>query len=212
MTDTGPGLDPALLGRCFEPYVTTKTEGSGLGLSVCHGIVQRHRGNIEAGNVGADGGAVFTIRLPALAIHEKGAPSRRRILYVDDDAAVRGAIAAMLKRQGYDVTTAPDGDTALQLAHEYDYDVVLTDIHMVPTSGIDVAAALQRTRPHLPVVLLSGGSMEDVLPGSLARCERLQKPFSRQELAATLTRAQSASRRKGSHLAGRSEDSEEVEG
>lgn len=70
VSDTGPGIPPEIIDRCFEPYVTTKPEGSGLGLSVCLGIVKRHQGHISVENVGPTGSAVFTIRLPAVGTGE----------------------------------------------------------------------------------------------------------------------------------------------
>jgi CheY-like chemotaxis protein len=114
-------------------------------------------------------------------------------LLVEDDAAVRRVVAELLERQGHDVTIAEDGDAGLQLAHEHLFDVVLTDLGMELTSGVDVATTLRRTRPHLPVVLLSGAYVDDdELPESLVDYPRLMKPFGSHELAAAIARVMSA--------------------
>ena len=203
VSDTGPGIPPHLIDRCFEAYVTTKQEGSGLGLSVCQGIIQRHQGHIEVSNTAPNGSAVFTIQLPAaVAVESVPAPAAspsnagQRLLYIDDDEGCRVLMARWLARVGYDVTTAADGDTGLRLAHEGNYDIVLTDTRMTPTSGIDVAMVLTRTRPQLPVILVSGALLaEHELPDALRNCEQLLKPFTPEDVNIAVSRAAQAVRR-----------------
>ncbi len=205
VSDTGPGLPPEMMKRCFEPYVTTKATGSGLGLSVCYGIIQRHRGRIVAAN-GQQGGAVFSIVLPIARAERSKLPGSsathrvQSILYVDDDEACRDSTNALLSAVGYSVTCAANGDRGLQLAHEHEYDVVITDTNMTPTSGIDVAMVLQRTRPQLPVILASGDDVApNVLPTSLQYHVRLVKPFSPEALSRAISAAIQANQKAVPH-------------
>lgn len=206
VSDTGTGLSADLIDRCFEPYVTTKTAGSGLGLSVCYGIIQRHLGRISARNAGLNGGAIFTIELPKVIVPEsvdstiptaaQPKPSALKLLYIDDDQACRESTAALLSASGYAVTTASTGDEGLRLAHEHEYDAIITDTRMFPTTGIDVAMVLQRSRPQHIVILVSGMTIEDVeLPDVLRHCERLLKPFTPADLATAIHRARQAARK-----------------
>lgn len=180
--DTGPGIPEHVLGRCFEPYVTTKPSNTGFGLSVCHGIIERHHGHISVTNT-MSAGALFTILLPitsAIDTDDAAVPSgtRPRLLYIDDDEGCRRSMSRWLSASGYDVTTAATGDAGLQLAHAHAYAAVLTDTRMMPTSGIDVATVLQRTRPRQIVILVSGSEItDDELPDSIKGCPRLPKPF-----------------------------------
>lgn len=185
VTDTGPGVPPEVIDRCFEPYVTTKASGSGLGLSVCFGIIQRHGGVIEVANA-KNGGAIFTIHLPTSVVSDLPRTTNMqspayslRILYIDADQECRESANQMLSALGHQITNAANGDIGLQLAHEHEYDIVLADMQMLPTSGIDIALVLHRTRPQLQVVLTSRELLSiDDIPDALKGCVQIQKPFS----------------------------------
>lgn len=193
--DTGPGIPAQMLGRCFEPYATTKPGNSGLGLSVCHGVVERHHGEISVRN-GSPSGAVFTIVLPTAAdadsavAPDQSPSTRQRLLYIDDDEGCRALMSRWLDRSGFEVTTAASGDAGLELAHAREYAAVLTDTRMTPTSGVDVAAVLQRTRPMQIVILVSGAGLTDgELPDSLKGCPRLLKPFTPSDVVSAIALA-----------------------
>ena len=174
VTDTGAGMDGAAQKRIFEPFYTTKPmgEGTGLGLSVVHGIVQTHGGGITVESRPGTG-TTFTIYLPimksggaapAAAVHAAASPltlkpvKNRRILYLDDDEALSYVVHRLLMRRGYCVSSFTDQLMALAAvrANPADFDVVLTDHNMPGMSGLDVARELKAIRPDLPIILTSG--------------------------------------------------------
>ena len=158
VSDNGPGMDAATLERIFEPFFTTKAagEGTGLGLSVVHGIVQAHEGAIVVDSQPGKG-ATFTLYLPA-AEAAAGAPApeesasaaaapRRRsdsgqhILYLDDDESLVLLVKRLLERRGYRVSGYTDQREALAAlrADPAAFDLVVTDYNMPGMSGLDVA-------------------------------------------------------------------------
>ena len=175
--DDGPGISADVLPQLFEPFFTTKGpgEGTGLGLSVSHAIVEQHGGSLKAENRDGPGerGARFTVRLPFL---DRRAASRRlpdlprsdlvgkppavprasrRVLVVDDEAPIRVAIRRYLERRGWTVEEARDGREALELlgltdgAHLRDgaYDAIVTDLKMPGVSGIEIHDRLAAVSP-----------------------------------------------------------------
>ena len=195
--DTGEGMDARTLERIFEPFFTTKTagRGSGLGLSVAHGIVKEHGGTITARSRTGEG-SVFEVLIPATdtaaaEVTGESAPSSPlfgygRVLYIDDEKALAAAVSRMLESLGYSVTVCHSGDDAIARVREncQSFDVVLTDLSMPGLSGIDVARELMRLRPGLPVILTSGYA--DRIGQDLAAlgiCLRLDKPFDRRALS-----------------------------
>ena len=166
--DTGVGMDEATRARCLEPFFTTKGErGTGLGLPMVFGTMQRHGGDIEVASTPGVGtrvtlsfptaleGAGLSGVLPALAV----AP--RRILLVDDDPIVLHSTREALTGDGHSVVTADGGRTgidafrAAQAAGE-PYDVVITDLGMPYVDGRQVAAAVKSACPQTLVLLLTG--------------------------------------------------------
>ena len=178
VTDSGPGVPPELLDKIFEPFFTTKAvnEGTGMGLATVYGIVEQAGGHINVSNA-AEGGAVFRIFLPEAAeaelaeipVVEKVARAPRdlsgagRILFVEDEAAVRGIAARLLRQRGYEVIEAADGEEALELAelHAGTIDMMISDVIM---PGLDGPALLKKARQYLgdaPVLFISGYAESD---------------------------------------------------
>ncbi|MDQ3126631.1 MAG: response regulator [Pseudomonadota bacterium] len=176
--DSGPGVPPELLDKIFEPFFTTKAvnEGTGMGLATVYGIVEQAGGHINVSNA-ADGGAIFRIFLPEAAeaelaetpVVEKVAKAPRdlsgagRILFVEDEAAVRGIAARLLRQRGYEVIEAADGEEALLLAEEHagTIDMMISDVIM---PGLDGPALLKKARQFLgdaPVLFISGYAESD---------------------------------------------------
>lgn len=153
VVDSGPGIPSRHLERIFDPFFTTKSpgEGTGLGLSLVHGIVTEHEGDIHVDSeVGK--GTAFRIDLPCAPserepIHEQSlplAPSRTlRILVVDDEDAVRRVSVRSLERIGHQVDAAEDGGHALRLLEQKEYDVILSDLRMPGLGGEDLFRRLK---------------------------------------------------------------------
>jgi CheY-like chemotaxis protein len=165
VTDTGVGMTAEVRQRIFEPFFTTKGEtGTGLGLSMVFGIVQRHGGQID---VDSEPGRGTTVHLSFPAAPEDadrvstGRAERLaqtlRILVVDDEPRLAMLAAGMVRRDGHDVTTTGSGEEALAHLAAEPFDLVLTDLSMGDgMNGWDLATAIGRIRPGLPVVLATG--------------------------------------------------------
>ena len=174
VSDNGPGMDAATKERIFEPFFTTKPvgEGTGLGLSVVHGIVQGHEGVITVDSEPGKG-TIFTVYLAVAEVDASINPvspgteahfpaptlsDGPRILYLDDDESLVFLVERLLKRRGYRVAAYTQQEEALQAlrADPADFDLVVTDYNMPGMSGLDVARELRAIRPELPVVVTSG--------------------------------------------------------
>ncbi|HKP56163.1 MAG TPA: PAS domain S-box protein [Polyangiales bacterium] len=204
VSDTGTGMDVSTLERIFDPFFTTREPGAGtgLGLSVVHGIVKSHEGAIEVRSTPASG-SCFTIYLPAAARAqvEPPRPSRiefargegERILCIDDEAAVVRVATQVLRRLGYQPTGHTDAVQALEAfrADPNAFDLLLTDFAMPHLTGHALVAAFQRVRPGLPIVVTSGRiDNQDVEAlRAVGIREVLFKPSSVAELGASLRRA-----------------------
>jgi CheY-like chemotaxis protein len=205
VADTGPGIPPELRDRLFEPYFTTKDKGvgTGLGLSVAHGIVKRHGGEITV-TPGSGRGATFAVYLPRLA---EAAPAdfvspqetprgTERVLLVDDEPALVALGERMLQRLGYTVTVRSSAAEALATirARPDDFDLLITDQTMPGMAGDALAQAVLEERAGFPIILCSGFS-ETVTEASVRAAgirAYLMKPFTISALATTVRTALSA--------------------
>jgi two-component system NtrC family sensor kinase len=206
--DAGPGIPPEVQSRIFDPFFTTKIagEGTGLGLSVCYGIVQEHEGRIWVES-GEGEGAAFWIELPlyqegdaemaALASASKRQPASKqgRILVVDDEESILTVLPRILR--SYDVSLARRGEMAVQLVSENDYDLILCDLYMPGMNGIDFYRYLQEAHPHLAdrVLFMTGDVLSPYTKNFLQEVEAavLMKPFEVRELQTAVSQALSAS-------------------
>lgn len=169
VSDNGRGIDRETLGRIFDPFFTTKPSGlgTGLGLSVVHGIVQSCGGAIRVVSQ-PEAGTTFHLYLPASKAesHPTAAPQQRavlgghgqRVLYVDDDEALLFMLRRLLGRMGYEVSGIGDPRRALRefRSHPNEYDVVVTDLSMPGMSGFDLAREILAARPDVPILMTSG--------------------------------------------------------
>lgn len=170
VTDTGRGMSSETMGRIFEPFFTTRVvgQGTGLGLSVVHGIMQTHQGAVDVQSAPGHG-SVFTLYFPTTEeqpqapvmepLHTEPVQGNgRHVMYVDDDQALVFLIARVLTRKGFKVTTFSDpleAKAALQ-DHPEAFDLLVSDYNMPGYSGIDLLRDAKRIRPDLPVALASG--------------------------------------------------------
>ena len=204
--DTGHGMDRQTMERIFDPFFTTKshTEGTGLGLSVIHGIVRNHGGAIavasEPGN-----GATFTVYLPRIESVEDRPQDvlplpadrgRERILFVDDEKDVAFSGGKMLERLGYQVEVKVDSREALELfrAGPDRFDLVITDQAMPGLSGMELSRELTGIRPDIPVILCTGfghdqnGTLSPEKREAAGIRELALKPLDRTELTTIIRR------------------------
>jgi len=201
--DTGHGIDPSILNRIFDPFFTTKEQGigTGLGLSVVHGIVKSHGGAIVVESLPGQGTA-FHIFFPALEgeaepSSELAAPLPRgdeRILVVDDEPALAKTTQRVLEQLGYRVEFRTNGVDALEAirrqSKETPFDMVITDMTMPHLTGADLARELFKLQPDIAVLICTGFSekMDTEKARSLGIQGFLMKPVESKELA-TVVRA-----------------------
>lgn len=162
--DTGAGMTEAVRQRCLEPFFSTKGErGTGLGLSMVYGIIERHRGKIEVQSTPGEG-TTFVIRIPVadavaakvVAPFEAKTKTALKVLVVDDESRVREVITAFLRAEGHTVTTATSGREGIEQFRSQPFDMVVTDRAMPEMSGDQMASLIKQLRPDVPVVLLTG--------------------------------------------------------
>ncbi len=196
VSDTGCGIEKEMQPGLFEPVFGKKHQGTGMGLAMVHEIVKSHRGMIKVASTPGEG-SVFKVFLPVTEPEESSdpdvAPALRgseRILYVDDEAAMRNTMGSLLKHLGYRVETSESGKSALDLftADPKGFDLVLTDYTMPGMTGIELSLALLRICPDLPVILCTGFSEEVTDEGvrSLGIRRLVFKPFGLREIAGIL--------------------------
>jgi len=207
--DTGVGIAPHVLGRLFDPFFTTKEpgKGSGLGLSMVYGMANGAGGFVQVeSEVGL--GSAFSIHLPLKGpAVERGVAARSSVLeagtgtvlVVDDEPMVLAFIEEALKKLGYKVLTVVDGQQACEVysSHADQIDMVLLDMVMPGSTGLEVCRRLRGINPKVKVILSSGYSSGDVarearLAGALGF---IGKPYSLEELSSALHRPESLSAR-----------------
>ena len=191
--DTGVGMDEQTLNRAIEPFFTTKGqgEGTGLGLSMVHGLAAQSGGALRVrSTIGK--GTTCEIWLPpaegkadSLVTREQrlaDQPRRAQILLVDDEALVRLATAEMLREMGHSVAEAESAAAALsQIRSGVPFDLLVTDYLMPGMRGSDLAEEVRRERPNVPVLLLTGYA--NLTKGEAVGLPRLAKPFREADLA-----------------------------
>jgi two-component system, cell cycle sensor histidine kinase and response regulator CckA len=167
--DTGEGMTPEVMARIFEPFFTTKGpgEGTGLGLAVVYGIISRHEGTITVASTPGQG-TTFTIYLPQVAeappvrdrLAEPLPTGTERLLFVDDEEALRICARETLVSLGYDVTVCTSSLEALAAfrATPLGFDLVITDQTMPAMTGETLVRELRHIRPDLPIILCTGYS------------------------------------------------------
>ena len=201
ISDTGSGMKPEIQARIFEPFFTTKQigQGTGLGLSVVHGIVEQCGGHVEVHSV-LRLGTTFKIYLPKAeeptAMASKSVPFKpphgrgETVLLVEDEAPVRAVTFLLLESLGYRVLEAANAEQALLLIQsgQEKVDLLLTDVIMPGKSGVELADALRSRDPRLKVLFQSGYTRDVVLRDGVVKAETafLKKPFSLDALAKKL--------------------------
>ena len=196
VTDTGCGMEPETLEHIFDPYFTTKEvgEGTGLGLSVVHGIVNTHGGAITVKSAPAKG-TTFHVYFPIIEKEEKlqersegPLPTgNERILFVDDEQVIVYIGEKTLGQLGYDVVTKANGVDALELfrADPDRFDLVITDMTMPRMTGDQFARELIKLRPDIPIILCTGFNpkISKEQAGKIGIKAFVMKPLVRRDMA-----------------------------
>jgi PAS domain S-box-containing protein len=196
IADNGPGIDPQVIERIFEPYFTTKIpgKGSGIGLAVVYRILKDHKGDIRVYSEPGKG-ARFEVYLPVLdKSHDSGLDEPQdvevggaeRILLIDDEEPIIKLEKDLLERFGYQVAEMTESVAALDLFEEHPdgFDLVITDMTMPGMTGDQLAIRMLSTRPDIPIVLCTGYSerISKEQAYQLGIKGFLAKPFSKNEL------------------------------
>jgi signal transduction histidine kinase/CheY-like chemotaxis protein len=209
VSDTGCGIAVAHRDRLFEPFFTTKGSrgGTGLGLSVAHGILSAHHGSIDV-HSSPGRGSRFELYLPlcidgtapaeaapsvTMGLAQAPADRGHHILYLDDDEVMGVLVERLLEREGYRVSCHASAEAALAAlrAAPSDVDLVVTDFNMPELSGLEVARALATLRADLPVLIISG-YIFDELPAQARRAgvrEVIRKQHLLEDLVPAIRRA-----------------------
>ncbi|MBI4634212.1 MAG: PAS domain S-box protein [Deltaproteobacteria bacterium] len=196
VSDNGMGIDKQIQEHIFEPFFTTKEvgRGTGLGLSMVYGIIEKHNGFIDVySELGK--GATFKIYLPLIdaevwEVQEVGDDILSRgneiILLTEDDEAVRNMMAMLLKKFGYRVLEAGDGKEALSIFrdHQDEIQLIVTDVIMPEMNGLEMYNEVRRIKPDMPAIFMSGYTA-DIIGGNIFREDNvyfLSKPLKATEL------------------------------
>ncbi len=202
VSDSGCGMDQATAARIFEPFFSTKAQGTGLGLATVYGIVRQNNGFIDLATAPGEG-STFSIFFPRVVESADTLPGidgiveprvcEETILLVEDDAVVRRLAERMLARAGYTVLVAESGEQALRLveAHRGQIQLLFTDIMMPGMNGRELWSAVHRRDPQLRVLYMSGDASNVISQDGILDegAVFLEKPFSLAQLASKVREA-----------------------
>ncbi len=201
VVDTGPGVPPEYGRKIFEPFFSTKKQGSGtgIGLSYSQGIVIAHGGSLTLEP--SRNGAHFRIELPPARDAEiivtpvetapvETLPGRRRVLLVEDEPDVAETLRELIEREGFDVTLAGNGTEAFYALDKADFDILFSDLRMPLLNGRELFERLREIRPELVenMAFVTGDTVGDSMDDFLKNCGRpiLEKPFTKAGIRAVI--------------------------
>jgi CheY-like chemotaxis protein len=201
VSDTGHGMSPEVMERIFDPFFTTKNrgEGTGMGLSVVHGIVKSHAGSMTVDSTRGRG-SVFKAYFPAIESewipHNESADlmvtGTESILFVDDEAFQADIAQKMLSRLGYRLTTCTSSVEALELFRQssQNFDLVITDMTMPQMTGDLLARKLISIRPEIPIIVCTGYSdrIDTDIANEIGIRELVMKPVVMKDIANRIRR------------------------
>ncbi len=208
--DNGVGISRENLGKIFDPFFTTKREGegTGLGLAVCHSIIEHNGGILQVESVMGEG-STFSVRLPIdhgvqlrdlkKAVDQKTVRSDEqheicRILIIDDERLLNEMLQECLRAAGYDVDGAYDGVEGIGMLRYQKYHLILLDVRMPRKDGLEVLKFVNREFPDIPVIIVTGlaslQEIKDTVKMGAFAC--LKKPFVLEKVLKTVNKALSS--------------------
>ena len=200
VADNGTGMSETVRQRCLEPFFSTKGEqGTGLGLSMVHGIVERHRGKLTIESTPGEG-TTFTIRLPLaqdaaassdrIGLADMHTKSALNVLIIDDEASVLEVLSRYLRCDGHSVATAASGREALEKFRRNPFDLVVVDRAMSEMSGDQTARVIKQVNRSVPIIMLTGFAISSDRNGARPEAvdEILYKPITLDALRSTMGR------------------------
>ncbi len=208
-TDTGCGIPDSIKGRIFEPFVTTKgalgqseTPGTGLGLFLSYGIINRYRGEIKVKSEKGQG-SKFTIKIPISknqvspvlveTDEEKriDVPQNLNILLIDDEEPICNVVKKFLETEGHTVVTSLSGKKGINLFKNKTFDLVLSDITMPDMDGVEFISKVKRADRKVKIIVLTGHLAEEQLNRAkeAGADQILLKPFKQENLYKTIGKA-----------------------
>lgn len=203
--DNGPGMNPDVAARVFEPFFTTLEigKGSGMGLAVVHGIITKMGGAVTLETKLGEGTA-FTVYLPSymdevevkpeeIVIGQETQPTAAaNILFVDDDVQLAALGVKLLNSLGYNVEMAGSGERALEMINSDSsrYDLVITDQTMPVMTGLELCEKMKEVAPQIPVIMCTGYSdvLTEEMAADIGAVGFLSKPFTRARLGEAVKR------------------------
>ncbi|MCP4718005.1 MAG: PAS domain S-box protein [Desulfobacteraceae bacterium] len=199
ISDTGPGIASEIINRIFDPYFTTKEmgKGSGMGLSIVHGIVKNHDGAISVDSK-LGKGSIFSLLFPVVderskienEIIDEIPGGKERILFVDDEKAIADMMQKILKHLGYKVEISLNPIQALDLFQSKPdtFDLVITDMTMPQMTGATLSEKLIKIRSDIPIIICTGHSflIDEEKAKQLGIADYLMKPVSMSKIAMTI--------------------------
>jgi PAS domain S-box-containing protein len=201
ISDNGPGIPAELHEKIFDPYFTTKEvgKGSGMGLAVVQGIVNKHKGGINVESEPGKG-ATFTILLPCIKDDDKKGNTNtniysggKRLLFIDDEQQITKIASRMLESMGFKVDQETNPQKALELFKENpaDYDLVITDMAMPQMNALKLFKEIRDLRPDIPVILSSGHNplIDKEKAKETGFSAYILKPFTKAELSTAVQNA-----------------------
>jgi DNA-binding response OmpR family regulator len=200
VSDNGSGMSPDIASRAFDPFFTTKPRGrgTGLGLAQVYNLGNRSRGGARIRSVEGEGTSLelwlAAGRADDVAVVEgegvyAALGSGERILVVDDEQDIRRTLERLLRDSGYTVEAVANGAEALERVAHQRPDLLLLDYAMPGMNGLDVATAVRRKHPGIPILFMSGFADTKALESAMPAMRLLRKPFGNNELNAAIRRA-----------------------
>lgn len=205
VSDDGAGMSEEMALRCFEPFASSKgADGTGLGLSTAHQIVQRTNGKIRVESIEGKGTTFFLqfpvaerkVEDPEVSLPSDAPSNFCRVLLSDDEEHVRLVTKTLLTQEGFDCETASDGEEAFRMFESGDYDLVITDRSMPGLSGDELARRVRESDSKIPIIMLTGYGefmlAADELPEGVTMV--VPKPFNVEKLMSAIAQATSDAR------------------